>query len=151
MSLIITFMFEPAKLQMNWARASGARNARHEREAPADSELAPTEPVPVRLGCRDRACGEDQREVAERLWEVADLPPAAHVVLLGEQAEVVGQREEPLEQAARVVDAAVHREGADQPERAGQELALVTRQAVVGLGGRVARHEAVPAELARDR
>ena len=25
MSLIITFMFEPAKLQMNWARASGAR------------------------------------------------------------------------------------------------------------------------------
>ena len=27
MSLIITFMFEPAKLQMNWARASGS-NAR---------------------------------------------------------------------------------------------------------------------------
>ena len=24
MSLIITFMFEPAKLQMNWAKASGA-------------------------------------------------------------------------------------------------------------------------------
>ena len=30
MSLIITFMFEPAKLQMNWARASGARNLRME-------------------------------------------------------------------------------------------------------------------------
>jgi hypothetical protein len=30
MSLIITFMFEPAKLQMNWARASGAMNARGE-------------------------------------------------------------------------------------------------------------------------
>src|SRR5436309_9452661 len=30
MSLIITFMFEPAKLQMNWARASGAMNARAE-------------------------------------------------------------------------------------------------------------------------
>src|SRR5215218_2743908 len=28
MSLIITFMFEPAKLQMNWASASGARNLR---------------------------------------------------------------------------------------------------------------------------
>jgi hypothetical protein len=25
MSLIITFMFEPAKLQMNWASASGTR------------------------------------------------------------------------------------------------------------------------------
>ena len=34
MSLIITFMFEPAKLQMNWASASGARNLR--REAPTD-------------------------------------------------------------------------------------------------------------------
>ena len=30
MSLIITFMFEPAKLQMNWASASGAMNARGE-------------------------------------------------------------------------------------------------------------------------
>ena len=30
MSLIITFMFEPAKLQMNWASASGARKARGE-------------------------------------------------------------------------------------------------------------------------
>jgi hypothetical protein len=28
MSLIITFMFEPAKLQMNWARARGAMKAR---------------------------------------------------------------------------------------------------------------------------
>ena len=31
MSLIITFMFEPAKLQMNWASASGAMNARGDR------------------------------------------------------------------------------------------------------------------------
>src|SRR4051812_42758002 len=30
MSLIITFMFEPAKLQMNWASASGARKLRRE-------------------------------------------------------------------------------------------------------------------------
>src|SRR5438128_4408183 len=28
MSLIITFMFEPAKLQMNWARASGTSTLR---------------------------------------------------------------------------------------------------------------------------
>ena len=28
MSLIITFMFEPAKLQMNWARARGTRTFR---------------------------------------------------------------------------------------------------------------------------
>jgi len=32
MSLIITFMFEPAKLQMNWARASGTIVLRSDRE-----------------------------------------------------------------------------------------------------------------------
>src|SRR3954452_2503718 len=36
MSLIITFMFEPAKLQMNCASASGARNLRRDR---AEEEL----------------------------------------------------------------------------------------------------------------
>jgi hypothetical protein len=36
MSLIITFMFEPAKLQMNWASASGARNLRR-AEAEVDA------------------------------------------------------------------------------------------------------------------
>ena len=71
--------------------------------------------------------------MAERLREVADLPPARDVVLLGEQAEVVGQPEQPLEQRARLVDAAVERERVDQPERAGEELALVAGQAVVGL------------------
>ena len=33
MSEIITFMFEPAKLQMNWASASGAINRRALRSA----------------------------------------------------------------------------------------------------------------------
>src|SRR4051794_24026435 len=36
MSLIITFMFEPAKLQMNCASASGARNLRAETGDRAD-------------------------------------------------------------------------------------------------------------------
>jgi hypothetical protein len=36
MSLIITFMFEPAKLQMNCARASGARKLRRETVVPSD-------------------------------------------------------------------------------------------------------------------
>jgi hypothetical protein len=35
MSLIITFMFEPAKLQMNCAKASGARSLRVETAEPA--------------------------------------------------------------------------------------------------------------------
>ena len=46
---------------------------------------------------------------------------------------------------------AVEGQRADEPERAGEELALVAGQAVVGLGGRVARDEAVAAQLAQDR
>src|SRR5215217_7517488 len=79
MSLIITFMFEPAKLQMNWARASGARNLRREAAEPA----GPRSSVTGRLRLGDRARGEDQSEVAERLGEVAHLSPAPDVVLLG--------------------------------------------------------------------
>jgi hypothetical protein len=41
MSLIIAFMFEPAKLQMNWASASGARNL---RRAPAVPAAVPDRP-----------------------------------------------------------------------------------------------------------
>src|SRR5947207_540959 len=93
----------------------------------------------------------DEREVGECLREVADLPVAGGVVLLGVQAEVVAQGEEPLEQFPRLGLAAVERERLDQPERAGKELALAARQAVVADVGRVAGDEAVMAELAADR
>jgi hypothetical protein len=86
--------------------------------------------------------------VAERLREVADLPLSRHVVLLGQQAEMVCQPEEPLEERAGLLDAAVERERADQPERAGEGLSFVAGQSVVGLRGRVAGYEAVAAELA---
>src|SRR5215218_9781523 len=104
-------------------------------------------------GCSvgDGSRREDEREMAEGLREVAHLTPAPDVVLLGEQAEVIGQADEPLEQCSRLVDAAIARERVDEPEGAGQELALVAGQAVVGLRGRVARDEAVATELARDR
>ncbi len=89
--------------------------------------------------------------MGECLREVADLPAAGDVVLLGVQAEVIAQSEQPLEQLPRLGLAAVERERLDQPERAGQELALAAGQAVVGDVGGVARDEAVVAELTADR
>ena len=71
----------------------------------------------------------DQRQVGERLREVADLPAAGDVVLLGVQAQVVTQGEQPLEQLPRLGLAAVERERLDQPERAGKELALAAELA----------------------
>jgi hypothetical protein len=45
MSLIITFMFEPAKLQMNCASASGARNLRRPSAELGDAALSVTPPA----------------------------------------------------------------------------------------------------------
>jgi hypothetical protein len=46
----------------------------------------------------EMACDVDQPHVAERLGRVADLPLGAYVVLLAEQAQVVAQVQQPLEQ-----------------------------------------------------
>ena len=48
--------------------------------------------------------GIDQRDVRESLREVADQAFALDIVFLGEQAEIVAQRKQALEEAARVVD-----------------------------------------------
>ena len=62
MSLIITFMFEPAKLQMNWARASGssARRSAGDIRPPPTACAAVT--AAARTGRRDdgrRRCCRD--------------------------------------------------------------------------------------------
>ena len=84
----------------------------------------------------------DERDVRESLREVADQAFAIDVVFLGEQAEVVAQGEQALEEALRIFGAADGFEAADHPEAAGQKYAFAGRQAVVDLGGVVAKDEA---------
>ena len=103
------------------------------------------------LGEQKHGGGVDERQVAERLREVADLAPQFDVVLLGEEPEVVPQAQQPLIQLARLVDPPAERQRPDEPERAGQELPLVPWKAVVGVFRRVARHEAVAGQVALDR
>src|SRR6516225_7748 len=56
MSLIMTFMFEPAKLQMNWARASGT-SIRCSDEPETCKEAAPVmTPARRRAGYQSRDC-----------------------------------------------------------------------------------------------
>jgi UDP-N-acetyl-D-mannosaminuronic acid transferase (WecB/TagA/CpsF family) len=76
-----------------------------------------------------------ERDVAEGLREVADQPSRPRVVLLGEEADVVAQVEQALEALAGVVAPAHLLEAVHEPERAHQEGALVTGQAVVGIAG----------------
>jgi len=54
----------------------------------------------------DHVRGADQGQVAERLREVSDQPLQLGVVLLGVEAQVVAQPEQPLEVRLRLVDAA---------------------------------------------
>jgi hypothetical protein len=57
--------------------------------------------------------GHDQRHVAERLREVAELAPGAGVVLLRQETEVVSEREQALEELARFLQTSREVKGAN--------------------------------------
>lgn len=85
--------------------------------------------------------------------EVAEEAARRRVVFLGEQAEIVAEREQFLEVAAGIVGAADEGEVVDEPEAAGQEGAFVAGEALdEGLfGGALAVDEWAVGELALDR
>ena len=93
----------------------------------------------------------DERQVRERLREVAQVAAGARVDLLGEQAERAGVAEQLLAQLARPARLADLGQRADQPERADRERALLAAQAVVGLLDAVAQDEPVDRQLVGDR
>ena len=97
---------------------------------------------------REVVGGVDERHVGEGLREVAHLPSGPHVVLLGQQPEVVAQTDQPVEHGVGVVVAADQVETVGHPERTGQEGTLVTGEPVhrAGVLGAVAQHEAVLGE-----
>ncbi len=45
----------------------------------------------------DDLCGEDQRQMRERLWEVSDLSTQRRLVFLGQQSQVVAQFQQAFE------------------------------------------------------
>lgn len=65
----------------------------------------------------------DQRHVRESLGEIPDEPAGNGVVLLGEQAEIGPQRQQPLEQFHGVAMATDEVQIVDQPERTGEKRA----------------------------
>ena len=93
-----------------------------------------------------------KRDVREGLGEVAHETLCDRVVLLGEKAEVVAQREQPLEELHRFVVAADEMQVVGQPERTGEEGALATRQSVdvVRLLRVVPAHKTVHREITPD-
>src|SRR5712692_10850855 len=94
--------------------------------------------------------GVDQRHVGERLGEIAEKALCPRVVFLGQQAEIVAQRQQPLEHRLGFLIATDHRERVREPEAAGQERAFLAGQAVVDPLRPVPQHEPVHHELALD-
>ena len=66
----------------------------------------------------------------ERLREVADEPLELRVVLLGEKAEIVAERQQAVEQLAGLVELPEQNEVVDEPEGAEEECAFARRQPV---------------------
>src|SRR5262245_14900319 len=63
----------------------------------------------------------DQGQVRKSLREVADEPTRARLVLLGQKAEVIAQRQQALEQRFGIAPTANGQIRIDQPEAAGEE------------------------------
>src|SRR4051794_23940710 len=81
----------------------------------------------------DPGRGLEQREVGERLGEVAQVPAGGRIELLGVEAERRGDAEQPLHQVACALELPDLRKRRHEPERADDERALLAREAVVGL------------------
>lgn len=71
----------------------------------------------------------DQRQVRERLREVAHEPRPVRVVLLGEQVDIVRDRQQRLEQYSGFICPALEREVIRQLERTREKRRLAVRQA----------------------
>src|SRR5215213_875408 len=70
-----------------------------------------------------------QSNVGERLWEVADQSAGPGVVLLAQQAEVVPEAEQPLEEGRGLLAPAEEGQIVREPEGTWEERPLPGRQA----------------------
>src|SRR5439155_8463399 len=82
------------------------------------------------LGPRQVQRGVDERDVGERLGEVAQQAPRSAIVLFREQPDVVGEPDQPLEESAGLLAAALQDVVVGQPERAREEGSLARWQPV---------------------
>ena len=100
-----------------------------------------------------------EAELTSETWENAwgklpDQAPRDRVVLLGEQAEIVAEGQQPLEELAGIVVAARAsiRQSANQNEQARKAPSRPVQPVdLAGVGGPVAEHEAALDQLPLDR
>src|SRR6478672_525378 len=115
MSLIMTFMFEPAKLQMNWARASGTRTRRRSVEVRATAGVSF---MALLLRRWDRGAVRERGPRPDELGDGPGLEGAAGRAMRRVPVRRLGHRAEPelgqvqlesVEEAGRVLLCTAHR------------------------------------------
>src|SRR3954451_18773924 len=112
-----------------------------------DSSHSPRLRLPLLPRLHETQRGGEERDVRQRLREIAEQLAGMHVDLLGEQSDVVAAADDVVEERAGFIDAAGQRERFDEPEAAGEERAFAGWKAVVGLARVVAVDQAGMAEL----
>src|SRR5438874_1848348 len=127
---------------------------------PLVSTIVPTTPPPSApqivtmrapsslLRIRNRVGGADEGEMSESLGEVAEELPALGVDLLRVETDVVREPDELVHQPPSLFQPSQSREGVDEPERAGEESALLAHDAVLAA---IAVDERPFPQLALDR
>ena len=103
------------------------------------------------LAARKVERGVDQRNMRERLRKVPELASEPRIVFLRQEADIVAQRHEPLEQLPRLGDASLQDEIVGEPEAAGEKRPFARRQPVNHLSGVVAQYEPVDDEAPLNR
>jgi len=102
-------------------------------------------------GMMDIARGVDKRDMCQRLREVSGLTAHGRIVLLSEQADIVGNIGHALEELARPVDVAQHDMSIGEPKRASKKRAFDRLQlARSPLPRIVTKHEAVSHQVVLD-
>jgi hypothetical protein len=99
----------------------------------------------------DDTGGVDQRQMGEPLREVPDLPACDGVVLFREEAQMIPDRKQPLEELLRFRLPSLECVVIGEPEAARQKRTLVAWKAVQPEFRGVSQDEAVAHELRFDR
>src|ERR1039457_989967 len=92
--------------------------------------------------------GVDQRQMSKRLRKITQLPFCGWIVFLCKQADVIPQRQKPVEQFERVIVSVVQDIVVRQPEAASQEGALSRRETVGLLVCVISQHKSIANEIA---
>src|SRR5215469_12443001 len=95
--------------------------------------------------------GVDNCDVRESLRKISELAFGGGIVFFGEQAEIVSECEQALEQRDRIVAPANQRKAVGEPETAREEDAFARRQSIRPGGAWVAAHKPIMHKLALDR